>query len=205
MYDLAGRTLAFFKLDLAIKKKIIAIITNKKTVCSGFKKRAKMDAELSVQLIILDRQDSILRSRALQYTCTTHKYPASWHFPGKALGCCQCTEKRSICGGLLPLKPQLSKTSCVTVTKKKVFGLSTISSEVFGFFLFSVDDCFFHCLTVFSHTTTHVFMCVSYILSLFTLPKKIKHQKQQLQIMTSVSGILQNSQNGKQIFFFHTF
>lgn len=100
------------------------------------------------------------------------------------------------------MKPQPSKMSCVTVTKEKVFGLSTISSEVLGFFLFSVDGCFFHCLTLFSHTTTHVFMCVSYILSLFTMPKKIKHQKQQLQLMTSVSGILQTLRMENRFSFF---
>lgn len=41
MYNLTGRTLAFFKLDFATKKKTIAIITNKKTVRSGFKKEPK--------------------------------------------------------------------------------------------------------------------------------------------------------------------
>lgn len=41
VYDLTGRTLAFLKLDLGTKKKRIAIITNKKTVCSGLKKKSQ--------------------------------------------------------------------------------------------------------------------------------------------------------------------
>lgn len=105
-------------------------------------------------------------------------------------------------GELLPLKPQPSKPSCGTVTKKKVFGLATVSSEVLGFFLFSVDGCSFHCLTVFSHTTTHVFVCVCVIYSLSFYNAKENQTSKTAAPNHDISfRNIANSQNGKQIFF----